>query len=140
MLRKKRRFDSNDRHQSGGTGFPPIFSEEEEADLAHSAAAAAPSEDSEEAVSEEEEPVVAGNSIHTHLPGNSKMDQEIPFLKSLQHKEEKAYRFLYLNYYVPLVLFARKYVTDEENRKRPGTGLLHIHAPTRSNLQKPRCP
>ncbi|NCE71950.1 YgcG family protein [Odoribacter sp. Z80] len=25
MLRKKRRFDSNDRHQSGGTGFPPIF-------------------------------------------------------------------------------------------------------------------
>ena len=45
------------------------------------------------------------------------MDQEIPFLKSLQHKEEKAYRFLYLNYYVPLVLFARKYVTDEEIAK-----------------------
>lgn len=45
------------------------------------------------------------------------MDQEIPFLKSLQHKEEKAYRLLYLNYYVPLVLFAHKYVTDEEIAK-----------------------
>lgn len=47
----------------------------------------------------------------------SKMDTENPLLKSLRQKEERAYQLLYLNYYVPLVLFANKYVTDEETAK-----------------------
>lgn len=45
------------------------------------------------------------------------MDQRNTLLKHLHRKEEKAYELLYRYYYVPLVLFAGKYVSDEEVAK-----------------------
>lgn len=39
------------------------------------------------------------------------------FLKSLKDNEEHAYEMLYKHYYVPLVLFAGKYIQDEEAAK-----------------------